>query len=430
MAATAELDPNIAVLDELLGSARLERVGFQFWDGRRWPDDRQREATIVLQHPGALRQMFAAGTEKALAEAYLRDDFELVGNIEAAFELADVLGQRSSGWLDNLKLYYQLRRLPDRTITSPVDDPRDFGERDDRRHSVPRDRQAVSFHYDVSNEFYRLWLDRRMVYSCAYFQRPDMSLDDAQAAKLDYLCRKLRLRPGQRLLDIGCGWGGLAMHAAEKYRVEVTGITLSAAQAEFANARVRAAGLGDRVQIELRDYRELDPRRPFDAIVSVGMAEHVGRAHLPEYFKRAAALLQPRGVLLNHAIGEGVRPRRRPGPSFIDAYVFPDSDIPPVPIMLAAAESAGLEVRDVENLRPHYLLTLRHWVQRLEAAHAEALRYVDEPTFRTWRLYMAGSAHGFDCGHLAVYQALLAKPDAAGHTPLPLTRDDWYGERT
>jgi cyclopropane-fatty-acyl-phospholipid synthase len=378
----------------------------------------------VLKHSGALRRMFGAGTEKALAEAYLHDDFDIEGDIEAAFELADALGHREGRWLDTLRLHLHLRQLPSANGDHPA--ARAFGERDDAMHSVPRDREAVSFHYDVSNDFYRLWLDRRMVYSCAYFTRPEATLDQAQEAKLEHLCRKLRLRRGQHLLDIGCGWGGLAMYAAEHYGVRVTGITLSRSQAELANERVRAAGLQDAVAIQLRDYRELDRRQAFDAIVSVGMAEHVGRTKLPEYFRTASALLRAGGVFLNHAIGEGVRPRPRVGPSFIEAYVFPDSDIPPIPVMLQAAEAAGFEVRDVENLREHYARTLRHWVARLERARADALRFVNEPTYRVWRLYMAGSAHGFDRAQLAVYQSLLVKPDERGRADLPPTRADWY----
>lgn len=428
MTATATTrQANTEILEELFGRSPLQHVAFRLWDGSRWPDERPRAATLVLRHPGALRRMFGQGTEKALAEAYLHDDFEVEGDIEAAFELADALAARDEGWLTGLRTYLHLRRLP--SAPGAVGGARAFAERDDQPHSVPRDREAVSFHYDVSNDFYRLWLDRRMVYSCAYFRRPDLSLDDAQAAKLDCICRKLRLTPGQRLLDIGCGWGGLAMFAAEHYRVRVVGVTLSAAQRDLAMERVQAAGLQDAVRIELRDYRDLTAHGEFDAIVSVGMSEHVGRTHLPRYFQHAYGLLRPGGVFLNHAIGEGVRPRRRVGPSFIETYVFPDSDIPPIPVVVAAAESAGFEVRDVENWREHYARTLRHWVQRLEAAHDQALAFVNEPTYRVWRLYMAGSAHGFARGQLAIYQTLLAKPDAGGDAHLPPTREDWYGPR-
>jgi cyclopropane-fatty-acyl-phospholipid synthase len=269
-----------------------------------------------------------------------------------------------------------------------------------------------------------------MVYSCAYFELPNDSIDDAQEQKLDYLCTKLRLRSGQRLLEFGCGWGGLILHAAEHFGVHATGITLSERQADLARRRIRAKGLQNAAEVRLCDYRDLAKEAgSYDAAVSVGMAEHVGRAQLPNYFAIAHTLLKPHGVFLNHAIGEGViaRPDNTDG-SFIDRYVFPDGDIPPLPIMLGAAESAGFEIRDVENLRKHYALTLHHWLRRLEARRDEALAFVSEETYRVWRLYLAGSAHGFRRGHLAVYQTLLTKLDESGSGNLPLTRRDWYVE--
>jgi cyclopropane-fatty-acyl-phospholipid synthase len=421
-----EAQASVRFLDDLIGRDALSRVGFRLWDGTPWPDARAREATIVLRHAGALRAMFGAGTEKALAEAYLRDDFDIEGNIESAFELSDVLQRTTAeGGLTSLRHLGRIWRLPPARSRSQE---RGWGAARAARHTIESDRQAVSFHYDVSNDFYRLWLDHEMIYSCAYFESPDVDLDAAQQAKLRHICRKLRLRAGQRLLDIGCGWGGLAIFAARHYGVHVTGVTLSRAQAELASARVQEAGLGGQVTIELKDYRELLPSEPFDAVVSVGMAEHVGSERLPGYFRRVDALLKPGGIFLNHAIGEGVRPRVRRGPSFIEEYVFPDSDVPPIRTVVAAAESAGFEVRDVENLREHYALTLRHWVRRLEQAHAAALRSVDEKTYRVWRLYMAGSAHGFARGQLAIYQVLLAKLDPTGAAHLPLTRRDWYSE--
>ena len=298
-----------------------------------------------------------------------------------------------------------------------------------KKHSPERDRRAVMFHYDVSNDFYRLWLDRRMIYSCAYFQSPNDDLDTAQEQKLDYICRKLRLRPGRRLLDIGCGWGGLIIYAVKHFGVRAEGIMLSEPQGKWARARIAEAGLDSHAEIELRDYRDIaaNGAELYDAIESVGMAEHVGRERLRDYFARAYRVLKPGGVFLNQAIGEDIvtRPDNRGG-SFIEQYVFPDGDIPPLSIMLAAAESAGFEIRDVENLREHYALTLRHWLGRLEANHDEALRFVDEATYRIWRLYLAGSAHGFQRGYMAVYQTLLAKPGTAGRVDLPLRRDDWY----
>lgn len=293
-------------------------------------------------------------------------------------------------------------------------------------HSLTRDRAAVAFHYDAPNEFFRLWLDDRMLYSCAYFHSEYDDIDSAQTAKMMYLARKLRLKRGQRVLDLGCGWGGLAIFLARHCDVNVLGITLSHAQATYATDRVALAGLGDKVTIRECDYRDLKEEEAFDAVVSVGMAEHVGLKNLPAYFKTGYNLLKPGGIFLNHAISEGVRLPHEKGPSFIHKYVFPDSEIPPLSTVARTAESAGFEIRDVENLREHYVLTLRRWVQRLEKSHETAIDYVSEPSYRVWRLYMAGCAHGFERGSFAIYQTLLSKPDANGKAHLPLTRGDWY----
>lgn len=415
----------VEFLDRIFAQAPLKDVSIRLWNDVWWPDEKPRAATIRLKHPGALRAMLAKGTAKGLGEAYLRNDFDVEGDLEAAVELAVALEDRPSGWFSTLANLYQLRRLP-APPSAGTDGERTTGARDGLRHSLSRDRKVVSFHYDVSNEFYKLWLDREMIYSCGYFETADATLEAAQEAKCRHLCRKLRLKPGQRLLDIGCGWGGLARYAARNYGVEVTGITLSAQQAALADQKAQEAGLADRVKIKLCDYRELEAPEEFDAIVSVGMAEHVGRKNLPGYFQTARALLKPGGVFLNHAIGEGRRARPFRGPSFIDAYVFPDGDIPPIPIIAQAAESAGFEIRDVENLREHYALTLRHWVRRIEANHDAARALVGESTYRVWRLYMAASAYGFHHADLAVYQTLVAKPDRDGQAGLPLTRQDWY----
>ncbi|MBV9488835.1 MAG: class I SAM-dependent methyltransferase [Verrucomicrobia bacterium] len=420
----------IQVLNEIFAGCPVDRVAVRLWDGTAWPDGQKRAATLALKHPGALSRMFLPGSEVGLAEAYLRDDFDVEGDMEAAFSIADFLLTRVRDWRTQLKLAGALLSLPNDGSTLRTVAGRLLPDLRGRRYSHERDRQDVTFHYDVSNDFYRLWLDPRMVYSCAYFQSAGDDLEQAQRRKLDYLCRKLRLHPGQRLLDIGCGWGGLVLHAARQYGVRALGITLSRPQMDWARARIAEAKLENQVSVELRDYREIraDREEPYDAIVSVGMAEHVGREQLADYFGLALGALKPGGVFLNHAIGAATlaaarHPRRN---EFIDRYVFPDGDIPPVPVLLNAAESAGFEIRDVENLREHYALTLRHWVRRLEARHAEALSFVNEPTYRTWRLYMAGSAHGFRRGQLGIYQTLLAKPDGQGNAHLPLTRDDWY----
>jgi cyclopropane-fatty-acyl-phospholipid synthase len=416
----------LRLLDQLLRGDAAQKVGVRLWDGTCWPDEKPRAATLVLKHSGALRAMFLPGTEVGLGEAYLYDDFDIEGDIESVFGLVDVLAAPAMGWREKWRLRNDLQRLPasERQRQARRGPARLRG----RKHSVQRDAQAVTYHYNVSNDFYRLWLDRRMVYSCAYFHTADDDLDTAQEQKLDHICRKLRLKPGQRLLDIGCGWGGLAMHAAQHYGVDVTGITLSRPQAELANQRIAAANLADRCRVEVRDYRQAAGPEGYDVLVSVGMFEHVGEALLPPYFAQARQLLKPGGVFLNHGIASRATDASAGGPTFSNTYVFPDGELVPVHVTLHAAETSGFEVRDVESLREHYALTLRHWVRRLEASHDQALQFVDEPTYRVWRLFMSGSAHGFTVGRLNLYQALLVKPDRDGCSRLPLTRADWYAE--
>ncbi len=420
------------VLGEIFGGRALENLGIRLWDGSRWPDERPRAAVLVLKHPESLGRMFLPGTEVGLAEAYLRDDFDVEGDITAAFETGDFLLQHLGDWKKKVKLAGLLVALPDGEGSSMMARAGQFLARTrNRRHSIDRDRRAISFHYDISNEFYQLWLDRRMVYSCAYFQGKEDDLDTAQERKLDYLCRKLGLKRGQHLLDIGCGWGGLIVYAARQFGVHAHGITLSERQAGYAQKRIAEAGLKEEVTVELRDYRELgNESQIYDAIASVGMAEHVGDECLSDYFQIARRVLKPGGVFLNQAIGQSIvaRPDNTNG-SFIEEYVFPDGDIPPLPVMLTAAETAGFEIRDVENLREHYALTLERWLRRLEAHRREALASVDETTYRTWRLYLAGSRHGFQRGQIAVYQTLLAKLGPSGQSNLPLNRDNWYLRR-
>ncbi len=419
------------VLSEIFAGPLAGKIGVKLWDGTEWPDERPRAAILALKHSESLARMFLPGTEVGLAEAYLNNDFDIEGDMEAAFEAGDFLLEHLDDWKKELKLAGLLIALAGRDGRSTIRRAADqlLPQIRGKRHSTERDRRAVRFHYDVSNDFYRLWLDRRMVYSCAYFESPEDDLDKAQEHKLDYLCRKLRLRPGQRLLDIGCGWAALVIHAAKHFGVRAEGITLSEPQVSWAHARIAAEGLTNCATIQLRDYREIGASKNevYDAIVSVGMAEHVGRERLPDYFRFVYHALKPGGIFLNQAIGESIvpRPDNRSG-SFIERYVFPDGDIPALPLTLRAAESAGFEIRDVENLREHYAFTLRHWLARLETHRIEALSFVDETTYRTWRLYLAGSGHGFGRGHLAVYQTLLAKLSVSGQTSLPLTRNDWY----
>ena len=415
---------SIKILEEVFGPDGPKDVGVRLWDGTLWPDERPRRATLVLKHPGALRQMFLSGNEVGLAEAYLYDDFDVEGDIEAIFYAAESLEEKVKDWRWKFALGKDLLRLP--AAERQVSGRRGRARLRGRRHSIERDRQAISYHYDVSNDFYALFLDERMVYSCAYFHSPDEDLDTAQERKLDYICRKLRLKPGQRLLDIGCGWGGLVIHAAQHYGVEALGITLSEPQAELANQRIAEAGLSDRCQVKVLDYREVNDWEGFDALASVGMFEHVGEDLLEVYFRQAFRLLRPGGLFLNHGIAHRATDPKTKGPTFSNTYVFPDGELVPISTTLRVAEAVGFEVRDVESLREHYALTLRHWVRRLEAHHEEALRYVDEPTYRVWRLFMSGSAHGFTVGRLNVYQSLLVKQGPRGESGLPLTRADLY----
>ncbi len=415
----------LAFLRTLLRDCRPRDFTVRLWDGATWdPGPGQPSRfTLVIHRPEAMRRMFRPPTELALGEAYVRGDFDVEGDLESAFALADYLAAYRPGLAERLSLARALLALPS-PARAPAGD-RGAASLSGRRHSLARDRNAVTYHYDVSNAFYALWLDRRMVYSTGYFAAPDEDLDAAQERKLDMICRKLRLFPGERLLDIGCGWGGLVLHAARNYGVRAVGITLSRPQADLANERIREAGLPGRCRVEMRDYREMDEPGGFDKIASVGMFEHVGAARLPEYFRRAWRLLRPGGVFLNHGIASSrsVAPRR--GPSFVDRYVFPDGELVPVSETLAAAEASGFEVRDVESLREHYVLTLRHWGKRLVANRDRARLAAGETAYRVWRLYLAGSAYGFRIGRTSIFQSLLSKPDG-GQCGLPLTRADWY----
>jgi cyclopropane-fatty-acyl-phospholipid synthase len=414
----------LAFLQEVLRGVHPRDFSFRLWDGSVWeaePGEPSR-FTMVLRNPGVLRTLFWSPSELALGEAYLYNDLDIEGDLGSAFFLADRLVRIRLGLAERLRFARLLLALP-----SP---DRHWKTRPAERlrgplHSMGRDRQAVTYHYDMSNEFYSLWLDERMVYSCGYFTDPGDDLDAAQERKLEYICRKLRLQRGERLLDIGCGWGGLVLHAAGNYGVQAHGITLSKPQAELANERIRRAGLSDRCRVEVRDYRELQAPESCDKLVSVGMFEHVGQSRLQKYFQEAFRLLRPGGVFLNHGIACLPGDPPLPGSSFSDHYVFPDGELLPLGTTLSVAEAIGFEVRDVESLREHYVLTLRHWMRRLEARREEACRVTEEMTYRLWRLYLAGAAHKFRIGQNSVYQVLLSKT-SDGESGLPLTRGDWY----
>ncbi len=402
----------ISVLNRLFPPPRTFNV--HLWDGTDLPATTDSRFGLVLNHPGALRRMFTPPIELSLGEAFIYGDLDIEGDIFSAFSLMENIFGRSLSRSEIVGLARDLLALPRSGPTRPAS--RGPARLRGARHSRERDRAAIQYHYNVGNDFYALWLDRRMQYSCAYFPSGTEDLDAAQERKLEHICRKLRLRPGERVLDIGCGWGGLALYAAQKYGVDVVGVTLSDNQASYANDQIARAGLSARVGVPLQDYRDLDTGS-FDKIVSVGMFEHVGRSHLPEYFAHAYRLLKPGGLFLNHGIS------CRLSTSTITSTTSKRAER--ASVWQRFAERAGFEVRDVENLREHYALTLRHWVNRLEARRAEAVRLTDEVTYRTWRLYMAVSAYGFEAGILNVDQSLLAKPDR-GKSNVPLTRADLY----
>jgi len=282
-----------------------------------------------------------------------------------------------------------------------------------RRHQAEVDARQVQFHYDVSDDFYALWLDPRRVYSCAYYRRADMALAQAQEAKLEHICRKLMLRPGERFLDIGAGWGALLLWAAEHHGVRATGITLSKNQHAHVNRLIDARGLRGRVEMRLLDYRDLAEDEPFDKIASVGMFEHVGRANLPTYFDKIRGLLRPGGLLLNHGITAGGTRNTQLGAGigdFIERYVFPGGELLHVSHVLKVMAEQGLEGLDTENLRPHYARTLWGWSDGLEAHLDEARRITGEKVVRAYRLYLAGSAMGFERGWLSLHQTLATRP--------------------
>jgi cyclopropane-fatty-acyl-phospholipid synthase len=420
------------ILQALFKGAAGQGVSFRLWDGQTLFEEAgvETRATIVLNHPGALRRMFLPPGELSLGEAYLRGDFDIQGDIFAAIEQSTAL--ENLALADLLGIVRRALRLPKSAPAQAYLEGRQRAHLQGTPHSRQRDRDAVTYHYDTGNEFYRLFLGKWMTYSCAYFHSAETDLDSAQEAKLEHICRKLRLQPGERLLDIGCGWGGLVVYAAEHYGVEALGITLSEPQVAYANDWIKQKGLSGRAQVEVRDYRDLAGYRPFDKIVSVGMFEHVGRRKQMEYFQCAFQALRDGGLFLNHGIA--TQTLRSPSwlertllqqGQFTDRYVFPDGELIPVSEALVFGEQAGFEVRDVEGLREHYALTLRNWVKNLEAQRNEAIRLTDERTYRTWRLYMAASATGFERGNISVFQALLSK-SARGKAELPLTREDLY----
>lgn len=409
------------------------RFGIRLWDDTELPHEPGAPFELVIHNPGALRRMFKPPVELSLGEAFIRDDFEIEGDIFAAFPLMEGIAGRGLRLGEIVELGFGLLALP-RSQHAALRGRGPLAARG-AVHSKERDRQVVQYHYDVGNDFYALYLDHNMQYSCGYFPTGTEDLDTAQELKMEHICRKLRLRSGERLLDIGCGWGGLARYAASKHGAKVLGVTLSKNQKAYADQQAAERGLAGDVQVELMDYRDLGDEM-FDKIVSVGMFEHVGRSHLPEYFAHTYRLLKPGGLFLNHGISrragtgtneQGLMQRLIVGQgTFSQRYIFPDGELEPVSEVNVMAENAGFEVRDVESLREHYALTLRNWVERLQRNREQAIRVSDPITYRTWRLYMSASAYGFESGNINVNQTLLAKMTPDGRSSVPPSRADLY----
>ncbi len=427
----------------VFGPVDARGFGVRLWDGSvDEPVSGSTPFTLVVRRAGSLRRALLPPSELALVEAYLHDDLDIEGDLGAAGRLGDVAASRLRSTRALARLARVLRALPTDDLARtgsarPADEVRRASPPASLRHTRRRDAATVRHHYDVGNDFYALWLDRRMQYSCAYFADGSTDLDAAQEAKLEHICRKLRLQPGEHLLDVGCGWGGLLEYAATRHGVSGVGITLSEPQAQAARERLVAAGVGERVRVEVRDYRDLPLDWRFDKAVSVGMREHVGASRLPAYFAAVHRALHPGGLFLDHGIVRGgtfeqrgvltwLKRRLWRRDAFIQRYVFPDGELVPLGALLGDAERIGLEVRDVENLREHYVRTLRCWVERLERAHEDAATLVGERTYRVWRLYMAATTLGFVSGRLTLIQTLLAKPLADGAVRRPPTRAALY----
>ncbi|MFF4711482.1 class I SAM-dependent methyltransferase [Streptomyces eurythermus] len=421
-----------SLAEQVLGAPLPVRL--RAWDGSQaGPPD---APALVVRNRRALRRMLFKPGELGLARAWVSGDLDVEGDLYTVLDaMAGLIWERGE---DARTLRQAVRdpavRAAARDLLKlagppiPPTPPREEMRRPRRHlHTRRTDKRAISHHYDVGNDFYEIVLGPSMVYSCAYWEE-DGTLETAQRDKLELICAKLGLKEGQRLLDVGCGWGSMAIHAAREHGVSVVGVTLSQEQAAYARKRVADAGLTDRVEIRVQDYRDVVDG-PYDAISSIGMAEHVGAERYLEYARQLYALLVPGGRLLNHQIAR--RPQRDESAyqvdDFIDAYVFPDGELAPVGTTVTQLERAGFEVRDVESIREHYARTLRRWVANLEDDWDRAVRLTGPGRARVWRLYMAASALAFERNRIGVNQVLAVRTPVSGASGLPLRPRTWHG---
>jgi cyclopropane-fatty-acyl-phospholipid synthase len=420
-------DRIVVILERILGAPVPLRI--RAWDGS--VAGAVDGPTLLINSRRALRRVLWQPDEVGLGRAWVSGEIDLDGDLEPAltrFESVgrDLAARRQLSLRERVDVLRAAALLG--VIGLPPTPPPEEIALSGQRHSKSRDRVAVTHHYDVGNDFYEIVLGPSMTYSCAYWARPDdptYSLEDAQRDKLELICRKLGLGSGMRLLDVGCGWGSLVVHAAREHGVQAVGITLSQEQAEYARKRVVDEGIADLVDIRVQDWRDVVDQ-PFDAIASVGMAEHLGSERWEEYARALHGLLVPGGRLLNHQIVRRPGPDR-PGRTFIGAFVFPDGELLPLSDVVAAIESADLEVRDVESLREHYGRTLRGWVNNLDRQWDRAVAFAGSGRARVWRLYMTASALSFDAGRIGVAQVLAVRRQAQGGSGLPATRGSWLG---
>ncbi|MGK2955851.1 MAG: class I SAM-dependent methyltransferase [Solirubrobacterales bacterium] len=389
----------------------------RFWDGSEFGpgDPGSAKDTIVVRNKRGLTYVVMRPDQVGIARGWVSGDIELEGDLERVM----MAGSRLYGFDFSAKEKVEAARLAlsvGAVKIPPPKPPETEARPSGRLHSLGRDREVISHHYDVSNEFYRLILGPTMVYSCAYFASEDDTLEEAQTRKLDVICRKLDLKPGERLLDIGCGWGSLIIHAAANYGVRAVGVTLSEEQAKLARDRISEAGLSDMCEVRIQDYREVNDG-PYDKISSVGMYEHVGSSQLDNYMSTVRNLGTPGGLALHHGICRMQNDEEQPN-TFITRYVFPDGELHRVATVVAALEGSGQEMRDAESLREHYALTLKKWVENLAANKEDAIRQIGEERERIWRLYMTASIGAFERGDVSIHQILAVIPDKVHEMPL------------
>ena len=406
-----EFSESVMLESRMIGmlQSRLKRIGLPvsmtLWNGNTIRAGTEEHLRLTVKSPQALMSL-ANPSLGGIARAYVEGQIDIEGDIRETMRIAEGLVSGDSTTYHNRSKVWKWWR-----------------------HTRPADRKNIQHHYDVGNDFYGLWLDRNRVYSCAYFKTPGDTLDAAQEQKLDHICRKLELKPGERLLDVGCGWGGLILWAVRHYGVKALGITLSGEQHAYATQRIRESGLEGRCEVHLMDYRDVVEDEPFDKIASVGMFEHVGKRNLKAYFGKIYRLLKPGGMVMNHGITTNSLQDAELGSGigdFVNEYVFPGGELVHISRVLTEMSAQGLEPWDAECLRPHYAKTLWEWVSRLEARQEDARRIVGEKMYRIWRIYMAGSAHAFDRGWISIFQILGTKALADGSVPYPLTREHVY----